>query len=134
VVAQTTQNLDDYNRIVRQIKKISSAGDRVRIPLVCQRSSDRRKSWRWPEEMDAMFVVGGKNSANTRRLADLASKKTVKHFHIETPMEIEKIDLDFFNRVGVSAGASTPNWILDRVMDKITEGQSRKFKTFGALR
>jgi 4-hydroxy-3-methylbut-2-enyl diphosphate reductase len=84
-------------------------------------------------EMDAMFIVGGKNSANTRRLADLAQKQQTPSFHIETPTEMENINFGPYNRIGVSAGASTPNWIIDRVMDKIMEGQSRKLKKIGKL-
>ena len=84
-------------------------------------------------EMDAMFIVGGKNSANTRRLADLAQKQQSSTFQIETPAEMENINLGPYNRIGVSAGASTPNWIIDRVMDKIMEGQSRKLKKLGKL-
>jgi 4-hydroxy-3-methylbut-2-enyl diphosphate reductase len=84
-------------------------------------------------EMDAMFIVGGKNSANTRRLADLAQKQQTPSFHIETPTEMENINFGPYNRIGVSAGASTPNWIIDRVMDKIMEGQNRKLKKLGKL-
>ena len=85
------------------------------------------------DEMEAIFIVGGKNSANTKRLTDLARKQQTPTFHIETAAEMEKIDLVSYNRIGVSAGASTPNWIIDRVMDKITDSQSRKFKAIGFL-
>ncbi|MGD0170275.1 MAG: UbiA family prenyltransferase, partial [Smithella sp.] len=54
-------------------------------------------------------------------------------FQIETPAEMGNINLGPYNRIGVSAGASTPNWIIDRVMDKIMEGQSRKLKNLGKL-
>jgi 4-hydroxybenzoate polyprenyltransferase len=80
-----------------------------------------------------MFIVGGKNSANTRRLADLARKQQTPSFHIETTAEMENINFGPYNRIGVSAGASTPNWIIDRVMDKIMEGQSHKLKKLGKL-
>jgi len=62
--------------------------------------------------MDAMFIVGGKNSANTRRLADLAQKQQTPSFHIEKLLQKWKyINFGPYNRIGVSAGASTPNWI-----------------------
>jgi len=132
VVAQTTQNLDDYNEVVEKIKAICPQA--IVFNTICSSTEQRQAEViEMAGEMDAMFVVGGKNSANTRRLADLARKKQSHTFHIETPMEMEKIDFGPFNRIGVSAGASTPNWILDRVMDKITEGQSRKLKTIGTL-
>ena len=79
-------------------------------------------------EMDAIFIVGGKNSANTRRLADLAQKQRTPAFHIETAEELNSINIESYNRIGVSAGASTPNWIIDRVTNKIAETKNRKLK------
>ncbi|MEI6610146.1 MAG: UbiA family prenyltransferase, partial [Deltaproteobacteria bacterium] len=80
-----------------------------------------------------LFVVGGKNSANSRRLTDLAQKQQTPTFHIETATEIGNINIDPYDRIGVSAGASTPNWIIDRVMDRIAEGQNRKLKKVGSF-
>jgi 4-hydroxy-3-methylbut-2-enyl diphosphate reductase len=81
--------------------------------------------------MDALFVVGGKNSANTCRLADLAQKQNTPTFHIETAEEIKNIDLTPYKSIGVSAGASTPNWIIDQVMDKIAETHSSPHQKMG---
>jgi len=132
VVAQTTQNLDDYNKIVEKIKEKCSQA--VVFNTICSSTEQRQAEvTAMASEMDAMFIVGGKNSANTRRLADLAQKKQSSTFHIETPADMEKIDFGPYNRIGVSAGASTPNWIIDRVMDKIMDGQSRKLKNIGTL-
>lgn len=132
VVAQTTQNLDDYNKIIEKIKE--KCPQAIVFNTICSSTEQRQTEvTEMAGEMDAMFIVGGKNSANTRRLANLAQKKQPATFHIETPKEMEKIDFGPYNRVGVSAGASTPNWIIDRVMDKIMEGQSRKLKNLGKL-
>jgi 4-hydroxy-3-methylbut-2-enyl diphosphate reductase len=132
VVAQTTQNLDDYNKIVEKIKE--KCPQAVIFNTVCSSTEQRQAEvTAMAGEMDAMFIVGGKNSANTRRLADLAQKKQPATFHIETPADMGKIDFGPYNRIGVSAGASTPNWIIDRVMDKIMDGQSRKLKNIGTL-
>lgn len=132
VVAQTTQNLDDYQKIVEKIKQLCPQA--VVFNTICLSTEQRQAEViDMAGEMDAMFIVGGKNSANTKRLADLARKKQPSTFHIETPADMEKIDLGPYNKIGVSAGASTPNWILDRVIDKITEGRSRKLKNLGKL-
>jgi len=132
VVAQTTQNLDEYNQIVERIKE--KCPQAIVFDTICSSTEQRQAEvTAMAAEMDAMFIVGGKNSANTRRLADLSQKKQPATFHIETPVEMEKIDFGPYNRVGVSAGASTPNWIIDRVMDRIMEGQSRKLKSIGTL-
>jgi len=132
VVAQTTQNLDDYNRVVEKIKAMCPQA--VVFNTICSSTEQRQAEIiDMAAQMDAMFIVGGRNSANTRRLAGLAQQKQPYTFHIETPTEIENIDLGPFNRIGISAGASTPNWIINRVIDKITEGQGRKIKLLGKL-
>jgi 4-hydroxy-3-methylbut-2-enyl diphosphate reductase len=69
---------------------------------------------------DAIFIVGGRNSANTRRLAELARLQGKPAFHIEISDELKGIDIEPYRRIGVSAGASTPNWIIDRVVDHLT--------------
>jgi len=132
VVAQTTQDSDSYSKIVEKIKTLCPQA--VVFNTICSSTEQRQAEViAMAGEMDAMFIVGGKNSANTRRLADLAQKKQSSTFHIETPDEMEKINLGPYNSIGVSAGASTPNWIIDRVMEKIMEGQSRKLKNLGRL-
>ena len=132
VVAQTTQNSDNYSKIVEKIKSIYPQA--IVFNTICSSTEQQQAEViALAGEMDAMFIVGGKNSANTRRLADLAQKQQKPSFHIETPSEMENINFDPYNRIGVSAGASTPNWIIDRVMDKIMESQSRKLKKIGKL-
>jgi (E)-4-hydroxy-3-methyl-but-2-enyl pyrophosphate reductase len=132
VVAQTTQNLDDYNKIVERIS--GRFPGTVVFNTICSSTEQRQAEiTSMAGEMDAIFIVGGKNSANTRRLADLAQKQRTPAFHIETAEELDSIDIGSYNRIGVSAGASTPNWIIDRVMDKIAETQNRKLKKAGRL-
>jgi 4-hydroxy-3-methylbut-2-enyl diphosphate reductase len=132
VVAQTTQDSDNYTKIVEKIRNIYPQA--IVFNTICSSTEQRQAEViAMAGEMDAMFIVGGKNSANTRRLADLAQKQQTSSFHIETPAEMGNINFAPYNRIGVSAGASTPNWIIDRVMDKILEGQTRKLKKVGKL-
>ncbi len=132
VVAQTTQSLDDYNKIVEKI--IGRFPSTIVFNTICSSTEQRQAEIiALASEMDAIFIVGGKNSANTRRLADLAKKQRTEAFHIETAGELDGINVDSYNRIGVSAGASTPNWIIDRVMEKIAQTQSRKLKKVGSL-
>lgn len=132
VVAQTTQGLEEYNKIVEKIKECYP--DTVVFNTICSSTEQRQSEIiAMAGQMDAMFIVGGKNSANTKRLADLAHQQQTPTFHIETAEELENINIEPYNRIGVSAGASTPNWIIDRVMDKVAEGQSRKLKKVGRL-
>ena len=66
-----------------------------------------------------MIVVGGKNSANTNRLADICRKIQPKTYHIETPEELKKSWFEGIKRVGITAGASTPNWLIESVTETI---------------
>lgn len=129
IVAQTTQDTDNYRRIVQKIQEKSPQA--VVFNTICS-STERRQEEiiALATEMDALFVVGGKNSANTCRLADLAQKQNTPTFHIETAAEMKNMDLTPFHRIGVSAGASTPNWIIDQVVDSIAErGRHPRQKT-----
>lgn len=132
VVAQTTQDLDNYRRIIDKLK--TAYPDTIVFNTICSSTEQRQSEvMAMAEDMDAIFIVGGKNSANTRRLFDLARQKETSAFHIETATEIDCINIDPYNRIGVSAGASTPNWIIDRVIEKIAQKQSRKLKILGKL-
>ena len=130
IVAQTTQDTDHYRHIVQKIQEKNPQV--VVFNTICS-STERRQEdiISLAKEMDALFVVGGKNSANTCRLADLAQKQNTPTFHIETAEEIENIDLTPYKSIGVSAGASTPNWIIDQVMDKIAETLSSPHQKMG---
>jgi len=132
IVAQTTQDAEGYAQIVQKIKEYCP--EAVVFNTICSSTEQRQAEvMALADEMDAMFIVGGKNSANTRRLADLAQRKQSCTYHIENIGDMENIELSRFNKIGVSAGASTPNWIIDRVMDKIMDSQSKKRKFVGTL-
>ncbi|KAF0156948.1 MAG: 4-hydroxy-3-methylbut-2-enyl diphosphate reductase [Syntrophaceae bacterium] len=132
IVAQTTQDTDHYAHIVQKIQEKNPQA--VVFNTICS-STERRQEEiiTLAAEMDALFVVGGKNSANTRRLADLAQKQNTPTFHIETAEEIKNIDLTPYKSIGVSAGASTPNWIIDQVMDNLAERHSSPHQKVGFL-
>ena len=64
-----------------------------------------------------MLVIGGKNSANTTRLAQLCAK-TCRTYHIETAEELQLAWFDNIEKIGITAGASTPDWIIKEVYKK----------------
>ena len=119
VVAQTTQSLEDYAAIVRRVKE--RFPEAVIFDTICDSTETRQAEIKaLAAGTDAVFIVGGRNSANTRRLAELAKLQGKPAFHIETSDELQGIDIEPYRRIGVSAGASTPNWIIDRVVDHLT--------------
>jgi 4-hydroxy-3-methylbut-2-enyl diphosphate reductase len=73
------------------------------------------------EKTDVIIVIGGKNSANTRRLVEIAESKGATVYHIESWNELLQ---DWFigkENIGITAGASTPDWVIEKVLDKIRE-------------
>ena len=127
VVAQTTQNKEEYTEVASEIAK--RFPDALIFDTICD-STERRQAEvkKMAAEMDAMVIVGGKNSANTRRLAEISKRWGTPTFHIETAEDLKQIDLSPYDRVGVSAGASTPNWIIEKVFDDLNASQRQKEK------
>jgi 4-hydroxy-3-methylbut-2-enyl diphosphate reductase len=118
VVAQTTQSLDEYRAVVEKIR--GRVPETVVFDTVCDSTEKRQAEIKELAcAMDAVFIVGGRNSANTRRLAQIAESMGTPTFHIETAEEIRGVELGKYNRIGISAGASTPNWIIERAVDTI---------------
>jgi len=119
VVAQTTQSLEEYAAIVRRVKE--RFPESVIFDTICDSTEKRQTEIKaLAAGTDAVFIVGGRNSANTRRLAELAKLQGKPAFHIETADELREIDVEAYRRIGVSGGASTPNWIIGRVVDHLT--------------
>ncbi len=128
LVAQTTQSMGTYNFLAGKVKE--KFPDAVIFDTICDTTEERQAEVETlADESDAVFVVGGKNSANTKRLVEIARTKGKPTFHIETADELAGLDMESYSRIGVSAGASTPNWIIDRVVDhlNIKSGKQKKF-------
>lgn len=135
IVSQTTFNNQTFDEIANIIKNNSS--EAKIFNTICD-STHRRQSEirRIATNADGMIIIGGKHSANTVRLAEIASEYTNNVFHIETENELHSIDLSSFENIGVSAGASTPNWIINSVVNYlkyINKENSLKFKFTGWL-
>jgi len=132
VVAQTTQNMDEFIEIVHGIKE--RFPDTVVFDTICDSTEKRQAEVKsLTAETEAMFIVGGRNSANTKRLAKISERQGKPTFHIETVDELNEIPVSQYHEIGVSAGASTPNWIIDRVVDGIAIRQSEKSKNVRKL-
>jgi (E)-4-hydroxy-3-methyl-but-2-enyl pyrophosphate reductase len=127
VVAQTTQNPDEYQQIVDRIRERFPQAEV--FDTICDSTEKRQREVKaLAREMDAMIIVGGRNSANTKRLAALSEAQGAPTYLIETADELDEKGLGAVEKVGISAGASTPNWIISRVVDTITAYQTQKSK------
>lgn len=118
IVSQTTQSPKKFDEIVEEISKISQ----VKVfNTICRATFDRQSAaQKLAKEVDIMIVIGGKNSGNTTRLYQICSNIT-KTYHIETVDEIEKSWFDNANKIGITAGASTPDWIINNIERRIKE-------------
>ncbi|MEP6742527.1 MAG: 4-hydroxy-3-methylbut-2-enyl diphosphate reductase, partial [bacterium] len=77
-------------------------------------------------EVDVFYVIGGRHSSNSVKLLAVCQEQCEKSFLIETPAEINPADVENAQRVGVTAGASTPNWLIDQVVARLHElGKTR---------
>lgn len=113
VVVQTTQSEERVEEIIQYLQ--DNVKDLVFKNTICKATSLRqRAAICLAQKVDCMLVIGGHNSANTRRLAELCSK-ICPTFHIENLSELKKLDLKRFSLVGITAGASTVESHIDEV-------------------
>jgi (E)-4-hydroxy-3-methyl-but-2-enyl pyrophosphate reductase len=118
VVAQTTQSFENFREVVSAL--IEKCDELKVFNTICHATTQRQESAiKLAKRVDLMIVIGGHNSANTNRLTSLC-KQYVTTYHIEIADEIDKSWFDGIEIVGVTAGASTPEWIVDDVIEKLT--------------
>jgi 4-hydroxy-3-methylbut-2-enyl diphosphate reductase len=118
IVAQTTQSFDNLMAFVTEAMKRFTE---VRVfNTICNATTLRQQeSTGLAGQADVLFVLGGYNSANTRRLAEICRAINPRTHHIETPEELAPEMLTGASVAGVTAGASTPQWIIDGFVDRL---------------
>lgn len=118
VVIQTTQPASLLKGFISEI--LGYVSELKVFNTICNSTILRQKETKEIANMvDLMIVAGGKNSANTTQLANLCIASPVKTYHIETASELKEEWLKDILRVGITAGASTPDWIIDEIEDRI---------------
>lgn len=118
VVAQTTQTGENFKAIVGALS--DRFGPLEVHETICEathRRQDEVKSL--AREVDGVVVVGGRNSGNTQRLAQVAAESNKPVFAVETEEDLPRGELAHLETVGVTAGASTPNWLIKRVLREL---------------
>lgn len=114
VIAQTTCIGAEFERVVGALalrhKEVRA------VNTICNDTEERQQDARaLAREVDAVVVVGGKNSANTRHLAEICKDIQPRTWHVETEAELQPEWFDGCREVGLSAGASTPDWVVEGV-------------------
>jgi 4-hydroxy-3-methylbut-2-enyl diphosphate reductase len=118
VLAQTTCIGADFARVVGELalqyKEVRA------VNTICGDTEERQADARaLAREVDAVVVVGGKNSANTRHLAEICREIQPRTWHVETEQELEPGWFEGCRVVGISAGASTPDWVVEGVAARL---------------
>lgn len=118
IISQTTQTYRKFSEIVVQCLEIC---EEVKIfNTICYATEDRQtEAEALAQKVEAMVVVGGRNSANTTHLAEICRSRGIPVYHIETEEEIRVDWFPSIESVGVTAGASTPDWIINNVIDSL---------------
>ena len=118
IVAQTTQSYGNFSEIVLKLLRFSK--ELKVYNTICNSTAERQESARaLARDSDIVLVVGGRNSANTTRLASVCREEGRPTYHIEVADEVRPEWFVGVRTVGVTAGASTPDWIVQEVVEKL---------------
>ena len=120
VVSQTTQKESVFYETAEEVKKHA---DVCQVSnTICQPTKDRQKETiELAKSADLVIVVGGRHSANTARLALLCKGLAPAVLHVETEEELNSSAVQHAQKIFITAGASTPNWVIDRVAARVRE-------------
>lgn len=116
VISQTTYSMIKFDELVEELKNQLSEYELNIDNTICSATELRQKETsKLANEVDAMIIIGGKNSSNTKKLYDIASSKCGNTFIVETINDLDT-DMTCYDVVGVMAGASTPKESIDDVV------------------
>ncbi len=118
LVAQTTFNAGKFEDIVEIFRKTYYYGTVVNT--VCSATDERQaEARRIARQVDAMIVIGGRHSSNTRKLYEICSCECKNTYFTETLVDLDTQPFQSFSHVGITAGASTPNSIIEEVQEHV---------------
>ena len=121
VVSQTTIKLKTFLEVAEAVRAKTDTEPQV-VNTICSATRDRQDAARaLAGQVDVFYVIGGRHSSNSVKLLAVCEEQCSRSFLIETPAEINPQDLLGVKRVGVTAGASTPNWLIDEVVQRLND-------------
>lgn len=121
IIVQTTYSKKEFEEIVEKIKENLPQNILLEIKnTICKATELRQEETKsMSKKVDLMVIVGGKNSSNTNKLYEIAKVNCKKAIFVETKEEIDKNTIRDFERVGIMAGASTPQKSIDEIIEKL---------------
>lgn len=119
VVSQTTLKLKTFQEVAEAVRVKAGVEPQV-VNTICSATRDRQDAARaLAGHVEVFYVIGGRHSSNSVKLLAVCKEHCAKSFLIETALEINPRDLETVERVGVTAGASTPNWLIEQVVERL---------------
>lgn len=119
-IAQTTISPQKYRAVIDVLRE--KAAEVKVCETICDATDENQRAIReLSDEVELLYVIGGRHSANSNKLVETAREKCPRAVLIETDSEIDPQDLVNVQKVGVSAGASTPDWMIQRVVNRLRE-------------
>ena len=127
LVSQTTFNHNKFNKMVEIFEK---KGYNITVyNTICNATEERQKeAASIAKQVDAMVVIGGMNSSNTQKLYDISKKECANTYYIQTLVDLDLAAFESVSRVGITAGASTPNYIIKEVHGSMAEDFGKMFE------
>jgi 4-hydroxy-3-methylbut-2-enyl diphosphate reductase len=120
IVSQTTLQVEKAEHLVSKIRNLECVDEVYFVNTICQPTRDRQIAVRdLADQVDIMIVIGGYNSSNTKKLVQVCEEKNIQAYHIES---FSQLDEDWFrnkNHVGITAGTSTPEYVINEVHEAI---------------
>jgi 4-hydroxy-3-methylbut-2-enyl diphosphate reductase len=122
VAAQTTQPIENVRRLVQLIQRQFPASEVRFVDTVCQPTKQRQNAaLALSRESDVVVVVGGANSNNTRELVNTCRSHGARVYHVQSELDLRREWFAGANTVGLTAGTSTPDAVIDRVENQLRE-------------
>ena len=118
IVSQTTFNYNKFQELVEIIKE--KGYDIIVLNTICNATEERQTEARAiAERVDAMIVIGGRNSSNTQKLFEICKNECKNTYYIQTVKDLNLAEVRSVDNVGITAGASTPNNIIEEVQKNV---------------
>ena len=116
IFAQTTFKLSKFDELVEELTDNFAEAEVKVFNTICLATSSRQAEMiKMSEELDNMIIIGGKNSANTKKLVDISKEKCKNVYHVQTVDDLKDIDFTGIDRIGIMAGASTPKISIENI-------------------
>jgi len=127
VVAQTTFIREKWEKIIQSLNKRFE--NVSKFDTICNATDKRQaEAEKISKEVDLVLVIGGENSSNTNKLFEICKANCRRTFKIQTASDIPPVDIKKIKKIGITAGASTPDWVIKEVIHKMSELDKQDFE------